>query len=67
MEGKAVLFKKFGLIDSFDIEIDESDPDKLIDMIVALEPTFGGINLEDIKAGLTSQDRLIFSIYWTRI
>ena len=49
MEGKAVLFKKFGLIDSFDIEIDESDPDKLIDMIVALEPTFGGINLEDIK------------------
>jgi len=50
MEGKAVLFKKFAGIDCFDIEINELDPDKLIDMIVALEPTFGGINLEDIKA-----------------
>ena len=50
MEGKAVLFKKFAGIDVFDIEIDERDPDKLVDMIVALEPTFGGINLEDIKA-----------------
>ncbi|HGJ5877134.1 MAG TPA: NADP-dependent malic enzyme [Arsenophonus sp.] len=50
MEGKAVLFKKFSGIDVFDIEIDESDPDKLIDVIAALEPTFGGINLEDIKA-----------------
>ena len=50
MEGKAVLFKKFAGIDCFDIEIDERDPDKLVDMIVALEPTFGGINLEDIKA-----------------
>jgi len=50
MEGKAVLFKKFAGIDVFDIELSESDPDKLIDMIAALEPTFGGINLEDIKA-----------------
>ncbi len=50
MEGKAVLFKKFAGIDVFDIEIDEHDPDKLVDIIVALEPTFGGINLEDIKA-----------------
>ncbi|MFZ5499289.1 MAG: NADP-dependent malic enzyme [Pseudomonadota bacterium] len=50
MEGKAVLFKKFAGIDVFDIELAERDPDKLIDMIAALEPTFGGINLEDIKA-----------------
>src|SRR4249920_3598969 len=50
MEGKAVLFKKFAGIDVFDIELAELDPDKLIDMIAALEPTFGGINLEDIKA-----------------
>ncbi|KKJ76831.1 malic enzyme [Kiloniella litopenaei] len=50
MEGKAVLFKKFAGIDVFDIEIDETDPDKLINVISALEPTFGGINLEDIKA-----------------
>ena len=50
MEGKAVLFKKFAGIDCFDIEINERDPDKLVDIIVALEPTFGGINLEDIKA-----------------
>lgn len=50
MEGKAVLFKKFAGIDVFDIEIDERDPDKLIEIIAALEPTFGGINLEDIKA-----------------
>ncbi len=50
MEGKAVLFKKFAGIDVFDIELDERDPDKLVDMIAALEPTFGGINLEDIKA-----------------
>jgi malate dehydrogenase (oxaloacetate-decarboxylating)(NADP+) len=50
MEGKAVLFKKFAGIDSFDIEIDEADPDKLVDIIAALHPTFGGINLEDIKA-----------------
>lgn len=50
MEGKAVLFKKFAGIDVFDIEINELDPDKLIDIVVALEPTFGGINLEDIKA-----------------
>ncbi|MCD2451723.1 NADP-dependent malic enzyme [Methylicorpusculum oleiharenae] len=50
MEGKAVLFKKFAGIDVFDIEIDEQDPDKLCDIIAALEPTFGGINLEDIKA-----------------
>ncbi len=50
MEGKGVLFKKFSGIDVFDIEVDELDPDKLIDVIAALEPTFGGINLEDIKA-----------------
>ena len=50
MEGKAVLFKKFANIDVFDIEIDETDPDKLVEIIAALEPTFGGINLEDIKS-----------------
>ncbi len=50
MEGKAVLFKKFAGIDCFDIEMNESDPDKLVEHIAALEPTFGGINLEDIKA-----------------
>ena len=50
MEGKAVLFKKFAGIDVFDIELAEKDPDKLIDMIAALEPTLGGVNLEDIKA-----------------
>ncbi len=50
MEGKAVLFKKFAGIDVFDIELNEQDPDKLVDIIAALEPTFGGINLEDIKA-----------------
>src|SRR5437667_7353909 len=50
MEGKGVLFKKFAGIDVFDIEIDERDPDKLVDIIASLEPTFGGINLEDIKA-----------------
>ncbi|MDX2259163.1 MAG: malic enzyme-like NAD(P)-binding protein, partial [Hyphomicrobiaceae bacterium] len=50
MEGKGCLFKKFAGIDVFDIEIAENDPDKLVDIIAALEPTFGGINLEDIKA-----------------
>jgi malate dehydrogenase (oxaloacetate-decarboxylating)(NADP+) len=50
MEGKAVLFKEFAGIDVFDIEVDERDPDKLIEVIAALEPTFGGINLEDTKA-----------------
>ncbi|HRF83563.1 MAG: NADP-dependent malic enzyme [Xanthomonadales bacterium] len=50
MEGKGVLFKKFAGIDVFDIEIAENDPDKLVDIIASLEPTFGGINLEDIKA-----------------
>ncbi len=50
MEGKAVLFKKFAGSDVFDIELNESDPHKLVDVIAALEPTFGGINLEDIKA-----------------
>jgi len=50
MEGKGVLFKKFAGIDVFDIEIDEEDPDKFIQIVKALEPTFGGINLEDIKA-----------------
>jgi malate dehydrogenase (oxaloacetate-decarboxylating)(NADP+) len=49
MEGKAILFKKFAGIDVFDIEVNETDVDKLVDIIVALEPTFGGINLEDIK------------------
>jgi malate dehydrogenase (oxaloacetate-decarboxylating)(NADP+) len=50
MEGKGVLFQKFAGIDVFDIEIDENDPDKLVDIIASMEPTFGGINLEDIKA-----------------
>ena len=50
MEGKAVLFKKFAGIDVFDIELNEKNLDKLVDVIAALEPTFGGINLEDIKA-----------------
>lgn len=50
MEGKGVLFKKFAGIDVFDIEVNETDPDKLVEIIAALEPTFGGINLEDIKA-----------------
>ena len=50
MEGKGVLFKKFAGIDVFDIEVSETDPDKLVEVIAALEPTFGGINLEDIKA-----------------
>ena len=50
MEGKAVLFKKFAGIDCFDIEVNESDPEKLAEIVCALEPTFGAINLEDIKA-----------------
>jgi malate dehydrogenase (oxaloacetate-decarboxylating)(NADP+) len=50
MEGKGVLFKKFAGIDVFDIEIDCSDPDKFVEIVAALEPTFGGVNLEDIKA-----------------
>jgi len=50
MEGKAVLFKKFAGIDCFDIEVNERDPEKLVDIIASLEPTFGGINLEDIRA-----------------
>src|SRR6202035_4314721 len=50
MEGKAGLFKKFAGIDVFDIEIDATDPDKFVEIVAALEPTFGGINLEDIKA-----------------
>src|SRR5262249_26386157 len=50
MEGKAVLFKKFAGIDVFDIEVAETDVDRLVDIIAALEPTFGGINLEDVKA-----------------
>ena len=50
MEGKAVLFKKFADIDVFDIEVDETDVDRMVDVVAALEPTFGGINLEDIKA-----------------
>src|SRR5678809_383258 len=50
MEGKGCLFKKFAGIDVFDIELNERDPEKLVDIIAALEPTLGGINLEDIKA-----------------
>jgi malate dehydrogenase (oxaloacetate-decarboxylating)(NADP+) len=50
MEGKAVLFKKFSGIDVFDIEVDELDPERFVDIVASLEPTFGGINLEDIKA-----------------
>ena len=50
MEGKAVLFKKFAGIDVFDIEVDAADPDLFVDVVAALEPTFGAINLEDIKA-----------------
>ena len=50
MEGKAVLFKKFANIDCFDIEVNERDPKKLADIVTALEPTFGAVNLEDIKA-----------------
>src|SRR5690242_9830188 len=50
MEGKGCLFKKFAGIDVFDIEIAESDPDEIVKIVAALEPTFGGINLEDIKA-----------------
>ena len=50
MEGKAVLFKKFANIDVFDLEIEERDPDRLVEIVASLEPTFGGINLEDIKA-----------------
>src|SRR5580692_5767674 len=50
MEGKAVLFKKFAGIDVFDIEVDANDPDRFIEVVAALEPTFGAINLEDIKA-----------------
>lgn len=50
MEGKACLFKKFSGIDVFDIELAERDPDKLVEIIAALEPTLGGVNLEDIKA-----------------
>ena len=50
MEGKGVLFKRFADIDVFDIEVAQNDPDKFIEVVAALEPTFGGINLEDIKA-----------------
>ncbi|MEM6945823.1 MAG: NADP-dependent malic enzyme, partial [Pseudomonadota bacterium] len=50
MEGKVALFKKFAMIDGFDIEVDEADPAKLAEIVIALEPTFGAVNLEDIKA-----------------
>ena len=69
MEGKAVLFKKFAGIDAFDIEIDETDPEKLVEIIAALHPTFGGINLEDIKAPecfyveRTLRDRLSIPVF----
>ena len=54
MEGKGCLFKKFAGVDVFDIELAERDPDKLVDIIAALEPTLGGVNLEDIKAPTTN-------------
>ena len=69
MEGKAVLFKKFAGIDAFDIEIDETDPEKLVEIVAALHPTFGGINLEDIKAPecfyveRTLRDRLSIPVF----
>jgi len=50
MEGKAVLFKKFAHIDAYDIMLKERDPEKIVDIVEAISPTFGGINLEDIKA-----------------
>ncbi|MEF8773362.1 MAG: NADP-dependent malic enzyme, partial [Halobacteriales archaeon] len=50
MEGKGVLFKRFADIDVFDIELDEDDPERIVETVAAMEPTFGGINLEDIKA-----------------
>jgi malate dehydrogenase (oxaloacetate-decarboxylating)(NADP+) len=50
MEGKSILFKRFAGVDAFDIELDANDPDKLIEIVAAMEPTFGGINLEDITA-----------------
>ena len=50
MEGKVALFKKFAEIDGFDIEVNETDPKKLAEIVIALEPTFGAVNLEDIKA-----------------
>ncbi|MGM0389768.1 MAG: NADP-dependent malic enzyme, partial [Natrinema limicola] len=60
MEGKGVLFKRFADIDVFDIELDEADPDKLVEAVKMMEPTFGGINLEDIKAPecFTVEERL---------
>ena len=60
MEGKALLFKVFSGIDAFDIEIDEEDPDKMVEAVKAISPTFGGINLEDIKApeSFRVEDRL---------
>ena len=58
MEGKAVLFKKFSGIDVFDIEIDETDPDRFCDIVASLEPTFGGINLEDIQGAGVLRDRV---------
>src|SRR5882672_7470333 len=57
MEGKAVLFKTFAGIDVFDLELNERDPDKLVDIIASLEPTFGGINLEDSTAPPSSSRR----------
>ena len=50
MEGKAILFKKFADLDSFDLRVDQLDPDRFIETVCSLEPTFGGINLEDIRA-----------------
>lgn len=60
MEGKAVLFKKFADLDAFDIEVECRDPEKLVDLVCALQPTFGGINLEDIKVILWSSIRAGF-------
>ena len=50
MEGKAVLFKKYAGVDAFDIEVNEKDPQKIVEIVAAISPTFGGINLEDIKS-----------------
>jgi malate dehydrogenase (oxaloacetate-decarboxylating)(NADP+) len=63
MEGKAVLFKKFAGIDCFDIELNETNVDKLVDAIAAMEPTFGGINLEDIKVERRLRERLKIPVF----
>ena len=65
MEGKAVLFKKFAAVDSFDIEVDETDIDKFCEVVKAIAPTFGGINLEDIKAPECFEMAQLFNLkFW---